>query len=204
MERATLDRAFEPFFTTKGIGQGTGLGLSVVHGIVNQLGGTVRVESQPGRGTRFELFFPLEAAPAKPSGSVDLPVPEAVRDIVALVVEDDPLVRRMVSRSLEEAGYRTLEAENGQSALDLIRRGEGRLDLVVTDIGMPVLNGLELATVLERERPELAVMFISGYGDEVIVRESSRNGVRPVLRKPFSPDELVRHVGDLLRAQRAV
>ncbi len=204
MERATLERAFEPFFTTKGIGQGTGLGLSVVHGIVNQLGGTVRVESHPGRGTRFELFFPLEAAPAKPSGSVDPPVPEAVRDIVALVVEDDPLVRRMVSRSLEEAGYRTLEAENGQSALDLIRRGEGRLDLVVTDIGMPVLNGLELATVLERERPELAVMFISGYGDEVIVRESSRNGVRPVLRKPFSPDELVRHVGDLLRAQRAV
>ena len=125
MDRATAQRAFEPFFSTKDIGQGTGLGLSVVHGIVSQTGGSIRVETEPGRGARFELCFPVDTAPAESTGSGEKAILAPPPGVVALVVEDDALVRRMSARALEEAGYSTLEAEDGQAALEQIRRGLG-------------------------------------------------------------------------------
>jgi two-component system, cell cycle sensor histidine kinase and response regulator CckA len=195
IEPGTLERIFEPFFTTKEVGQGTGLGLPVVHGIVSQLGGHIRVETAPGQGTKFQLYFPVAHASriVDPAEAVP-PVPRA-DGTVALVVEDDAEVRAMAARALREVGYRVLEAENGRAALDMVRRHAGRLDLVVTDVGMPEMDGYELARLLSVERPSLPVVFMSGYGAE----DSQGQGPGTdyaFLRKPVSPDALVRAAGE--------
>jgi PAS domain S-box-containing protein len=190
MDRATMQRAFEPFFTTKGVGEGTGLGLSVVHGIVNQSGGTIRVESELGKGTTFTLYLPVSSAGRVSEPPVDTGATAREHGRAALVVEDDPVVRGMAARGLREAGYAVLEAVNGREALDLIRARSGRLDVVVTDIGMPEMDGHDLARWLSEERPELPIVFMSGYGDP--------EPTVPFLQKPFAPDALVRRVGEVL------
>ena len=190
MDRATLQRAFEPFFTTKAVGQGTGLGLSVVHGIVNQSGGTVRVESELGKGTTFTLYLPISSVGRGPEQPWDTGTVAMEHGRVALVIEDDPVVRGMAARGLREAGYDVLEAVNGREAMELIQAHTGRLDVVVTDIGMPEMDGYDVARRLSEERPDLPIVFMSGYGDpEPRV---------PFLQKPFSPDVLVRRVGEVL------
>jgi PAS domain S-box-containing protein len=192
MDTRTLAQAFEPFFTTKEVGQGTGLGLSVVHGIVSQSGGHIRVESEPDKGSTFKLYFPIASAggvtEALPAGRA-LP---ADHGRVALLVEDDSLVRGMAARGLAEAGYTILQAENGRAALELIQSHSGRLDIVITDIGMPEMDGYELAKRLREERPDLPVLFMSGYGDA--------EDAAPLLRKPFAPDALVHKADEVLSA----
>jgi two-component system cell cycle sensor histidine kinase/response regulator CckA len=190
MDRATLRRAFEPFFTTKAVGQGTGLGLSVVHGIVNQTGGSIRVESEPGKGTAFTLYLPVSSAGRASEQPADTGAMAMEHGRVALVVEDDPVVRSMAARGLRDAGYTVFEAVHGREALELIRAHTGRLDVVVTDIGMPEMSGYDLARCLSEERPGIPIVLMSGYGDpepEV-----------PFLQKPFPPDVLVRKVGEIL------
>jgi CheY-like chemotaxis protein len=190
MDQATLQRAFEPFFTTKPVGEGSGLGLSVVHGIVNQTGGYIRVDSEPGKGATFELYFPLASAGrTADAAAASEPVP-AGAGRVALVVEDDALVRSMAVRGLLEAGYTPLEAADGRAALQMVRSHKGRIDVVITDIGMPEFDGYELAKRLHAERPDLPVVFMSGYGDT--------DPVGPFLQKPFAPDALVRMVAEVL------
>jgi PAS domain S-box-containing protein len=195
MDPDTLRRAFEPFFTTKEVGQGTGLGLSVVHGIVTQSGGQIHAESAPGAGTTFVLRFPLSGASAP---SQEAPgagrAPEA--GAAVLVVEDDEVVRRMTARALSEAGYTTLEAEDGRAALDLIAAGD-RPDRVVSDLGMPRMDGSELARRLRADLPDLPVLLISGHVHEA---PGSDGDQWPLLRKPFPPEELVRRVSELLAA----
>jgi two-component system cell cycle sensor histidine kinase/response regulator CckA len=190
MDRATLQRAFEPFFTTKAVGQGTGLGLSVVHGIVNQTGGSIRVESEPGKGTAFTLYLPVSSARRGSEQPADTGTMAVEHGRVALVVEDDPVVRSMAMRGLREAGYTVLDAVHGREALELIRTRTGRLDVVVTDIGMPEMDGYDLARCLSEERPEVPIVFMSGYGDP--------EPKVPFLQKPFPPDVLVRKVGEVL------
>jgi two-component system, cell cycle sensor histidine kinase and response regulator CckA len=190
MDRATLQRAFEPFFTTKAVGQGTGLGLSVVHGIVNQTGGSIRVESEPGKGTTFTLYLPASSAGRESEQPADTGAMAMEHGRVALVVEDDPVVRSMAARGLRDAGYTVFEAVHGREALELIRAHSGRLDVVVADIGMPEMSGYDLARCLSEERPDIPIVLMSGYGDpepEV-----------PFLQKPFPPDVLVRKVGEML------
>jgi len=185
-----LKDIFNPFFTTKSPGQGTGLGLSVVHGIVNQTGGSIRVESEPGKGTAFTLYLPVSSAGRGSEQPADTGTMAVEHGRVALVVEDDPVVRSMAVRGLREAGYVVLDAVHGREALELIRTHTGRVDVVVTDIGMPEMDGYDLARCLSEERPEVPIVFMSGYGDpepEV-----------PFLQKPFPPDVLVRKVGEVL------
>jgi len=202
MDQATLARVFEPFFTTKGVGQGTGLGLSVVHGIVSQTGGHIQVDTAPGEGATFKLYFPAAPRDQITEGSrASEPVPPPPGS-VALVVEDDAPVRAMATRALTEVGYRVLEAENGRAALALVRRHRERLDLVVTDVGMPDLDGYELVRCLDAERPGLRVVFMSGYGDRDHRERSLPGPPRPFLQKPFSPDALVRAVGEVLSGKR--
>jgi len=202
MDQATLARVFEPFFTTKGVGQGTGLGLSVVHGIVSQTGGHIQVDTAPGEGATFKLYFPAAPRDQIAEGSrASEPVPPPPGS-VALVVEDDASVRAMATRALTEVGYRVLEAENGRAALALVRRHRERLDLVVTDVGMPDLDGYELVRCLDAERPGLRVVFMSGYGDRDHRERSLPGPPRPFLQKPFSPDALVRAVGEVLSGKR--
>jgi CheY-like chemotaxis protein len=190
MDAATLRQAFEPFFTTKGVGQGTGLGLSVVDGIVSQSGGFVRVTSTPGQGATFSLYFPLAAAPSAPAEVKRRTPPPSADGRSVLVVEDEPTVRTMAARTLEDAGYRVYQATHGREALDLIEKTNGQVDLVVTDLGMPEMDGHELARRLRATRPRMPVLYMSGYGDAGVVT--------PFLQKPFSPDDLVDRVAAVL------
>jgi CheY-like chemotaxis protein len=190
MDSETLRQAFEPFFTTKGVGQGTGLGLSVVDGIVSQSGGHVRVDSAPGMGATFSLYFPLAVVPAAPAGPKRRAPRPAADGRRVLVVEDEPTVRTMAVRTLEEAGYRVSQANDGSEALNLIDGPDGKVDLVVTDLGMPEVDGHELGRRLRGVRPGLPVLYMSGYGDA--------GTVTPFLQKPFSPDDLVDRVAAML------
>jgi two-component system, cell cycle sensor histidine kinase and response regulator CckA len=193
--------AFEPFFTTKGVGKGTGLGLSTVYGIVKQSGGYVWVYSEPGMGTAFKIYLPL--APTRESVAPPQEPPAARGSETLLVVEDEANVRDMAARVLEAQGYRVLQAGDGAEALELIGRYDGQVDLVLTDVAMPVLNGRQLAARLAELRPGLPVLFTSGYTDDDIVRRGLLESGRPFLQKPFSPDALAQRVRALLDTARS-
>ena len=190
MDSATLERIYEPFFTTKDAGAGTGLGLATVYGIVIQSGGTIHAESTPGRGSRFEVRFPV----------VDgLPDEVAIRDPAphgggetVLVVEDEAAVRSFVARVLSREGYRVLEAAGPREALALAER-EPRIDALLTDIVMPNGTGTALAGELRSRRPALPVAFMSGYTEERVVEDAARYGDE-FLAKPFTSEALLRTV----------
>jgi PAS domain S-box-containing protein len=211
MEPATLRRVFEPFFTTKPVGQGTGLGLSTVYGIVRQSGGYISAESSPGAGATFIIHLPRAPAPplagatphaARPSGA-HTGVPSPTRRGTALVVEDEPSVRDMVARVLADQGYDVVQASNGADALDLVDRLslDGVLRLVVTDLAMPVMGGRELARRLAERRPDpVPLLFISGYTDDDLVRQNLLDRGQQFLPKPFSPDALAARVKRLVES----
>jgi PAS domain S-box-containing protein len=203
MDRPTLRRIFEPFFTTKEVGQGTGLGLSTVYGIVKQSGGFIWVYSEPGLGTTFKLYFPLV------SHSLELRLPETPAaggrsDEVVLVVEDEEMVRGIMARTLRDCGYSVLEAGNGREALDLIETQEGRVSLIVADVVMPDMGGRVMASQLAQRWPEVPVLFTSGYtGLDVVSRGLLEEG-REFIQKPLAPEALVRKVRELMDARSAV
>jgi two-component system, cell cycle sensor histidine kinase and response regulator CckA len=197
MDRDTLAHAFEPFFTTKSVGQGTGLGLSTVYGIIKQSDGYVWAYSEPGQGTTFKIYLPVEEA------DVSTPTPEqahepATSGEVIMVVEDEESVRTMTGRLLASEGYGVLEVANGREALALVASGSTRIDLVITDVAMPVLNGRELADRLRQIRPGLPVLFMSGYTDDEMVRRGLIDPDHPFLSKPFTPEVLATKVRSLL------
>jgi two-component system cell cycle sensor histidine kinase/response regulator CckA len=198
MDRATLGHIFEPFFTTKGVGQGTGLGLSTVYGIVKQSDGYVWATSEPGSGTIFKIYLPLTAeemdAP-RPSGAVRL----AATGELILVVEDEEMVRRMAARALTEGGYRVLEAGSAREALDLLANATGPCKLVLMDVVMPGMGGRELASRIEDLWPGIPVLFISGYTDGEILSRGLLEPDSAFLAKPFTADALVRAVRDRLQ-----
>jgi signal transduction histidine kinase/CheY-like chemotaxis protein len=194
-------RIFEPFFTTKEKGRGTGLGLATVYGIVKQSGGAVIVESEPGRGTRFRIPLPEasrqvtvpEGAKAQPRG----PGRGRGRETI-LLVEDEEVVRSLVSEVLRAHGYEVLEAADGEEALERVRQREGPLHLVVTDLVMPRVSGGELARTLRRDHAGLKVLLVSGYSDREVDPESLAGPGSAFLQKPFSPADLTRKVRELL------
>ena len=195
-------RIFEPFFTTKPVGQGTGLGLSTVYGIVTQNEGFVRVESEPGAGARFEVFLPLtraEAAPPRPgpeTGREALDGPERI-----LVVEDEALVRELVVAVLRDYGYEVEAAVDGADALRRLEEAAPP-DLLVTDVVLPAIDGKELAAQIGERWAGLPVLFMSGYGEAVISRHGLLDDHIELLQKPFAPEELVGRVRELLDAKR--
>ncbi len=199
MDATTKARIFEPFFTTKAIGKGTGLGLSMVYGTVKQSGGFIYVDSEVGRGTTFRMFFP--PAPIR-TDEHDTPVPTDIRpatdDVAAtlLVVEDEPSVRRFVASSLESEPYRLLLAESAEDAM-AISETHQEIDLLLTDVIMPGKSGIELASILVSEHPELLVIVMSGYSDEALEQRGLRHDAG-MLHKPFTPRELRQRVRDAL------
>jgi nitrogen-specific signal transduction histidine kinase/CheY-like chemotaxis protein len=200
MDAATRGRIFEPFFTTKEIGKGTGLGLATVHGIVEQSGGRIEVESEVGRGTVFRISFPTAAGTPRPADPPDPPAPHGGSESI-LLVEDEATVRELASRILRGAGYRVLAAANADEALTLSERAGSVVDLLLTDVVMPGMSGRELAEELARRRSFRAVIFMSGYTvDPLIVgvRASTEAGF---LAKPFTPDDLLRIVREALDAR---
>ena len=193
-----LASAFEPFFTTKPTGQGTGLGLATVYGIVKEAGGTVAVESAPGRGTTFTVFLPACAPEPGLPDTAPEPRPARGEGETVLVVDDEHSVRRVARRVLEDRGFRVLEAGGAAEALDRIREG-APVHLVLTDVSMPKVSGTELASAIGALRPELPVLLMSGYSDA----QRSPGLAKDVLQKPFTAGSLVAFVHARLRAAPA-
>jgi PAS domain S-box-containing protein len=205
IDAQTQARIFEPFFTTKGEGKGTGLGLSTVYGIVRQSGGHIMVESALREGTRFRIYLPptavteLKVEDETPSMQIEiLSGTETV-----LVVEDEPALRRLISVSLEKRGYTVLAAEDGTEAIRILENNPGEIDLVVSDIMMPKLNGLELREKTILLRPKMRFLFISGYAEDTIGRTAHLPQDAGYLEKPFLPIELARKVRALLNESDA-
>jgi two-component system cell cycle sensor histidine kinase/response regulator CckA len=193
MDAKTRDRVFEPFFTTKE--QGTGLGLSTVYGIVKQAGGAIRLWSEKGVGTSLDVFFPRVEEQADVEAAVEPFVAAEGRETV-LVVEDEEAVRRLIRTALELNGYRVLIAPDGVEALKLISSQTGPLDLVITDLAMPGMNGTELARKVKERLPAIEVLYISGYAEEL--RQSGEIDEAHFLQKPFTPKALSRKVREML------
>ncbi|HET7469013.1 MAG TPA: MASE1 domain-containing protein [Gemmatimonadales bacterium] len=193
MDQATLARAFEPFFTTKGVGQGTGLGLATVYGIVKQSDGYVWADSQPGHGTTIRVYLPVTAVAPEPRSEPASQRPVARGELV-LVVEDEAQVRTVAARALTEAGYRVMVAETGERALEMARQNGNRPALALVDVVMPGLSGSEVAAELARIFPDTRVLFTSGYTDGEILRRGLLQPGAAFLEKPFSPDALIRAV----------
>ena len=199
MAPATASRAFEPFFTTKPTGEGTGLGLATVYGIVKQSGGYIWLYSEPGQGATFRIYLPVVTG--HPAGEPRRDsVPLAVEGETVLLVEDEPSVRTILSRVLRQQGYRVLEAPQGRAALELAADPGTRIDLVVADVVMPELGGRELAARLVELRGDLPILFISGYTGHDVVERGLIERDWPFLAKPVAPDALARKVRELLDA----
>lgn len=201
MDEETLAHIFEPFYTTKEVGKGTGLGLATVYGIVKQSGGHIRVASKPDRGTTFSIYFPLlsenEAAENQNSPAGDLPSGSET----VLLVEDEQMVRQLICRILESSGYKIIEAADGQEALSICRAQNLKVDLLITDVVMPEMSGHELAKKLIEDYPEMKIVYMSGYTNDIVTRHGITKDRANFIQKPFSPEELTRKVHQLLNKQ---
>jgi signal transduction histidine kinase/ActR/RegA family two-component response regulator len=207
MDRETVSKIFDPFFTTKPVGKGTGLGLATVHGIVTQNKGSIWVYSERGRGTTFKIYFPIVGVQAdvQPTPKAKVPELELKRPTeTILIVEDDPSTRKVTQRVLAKAGYMTLEATNGDDALELIENYSGRIDLVLTDLMMPGVGGIELASRLATLKPDLPVIFMSGYAEHTTLDRNVIDANRPFIEKPFTAAGLLALVRSELGAGAVV
>ena len=196
-----LGRIFEPFFSTKAVGSGTGLGLSTVYGIVKQTGGFVLVDSARGAGTRFSIYLPRHSSPGGDLERPDDGEAGIPRDLTGsgtiVLVEDDDAVRMFGARALRNKGYRVVEAKSGEIALDLIRRTEGPIDLLITDVVMPQMDGPRLVREVRALDPAIKVIFMSGYAEEAFRQRLDRDRDIDFLAKPFTLRELAAKVKEV-------
>jgi CheY-like chemotaxis protein len=200
MDASTMQHIFEPFFTTKEVGRGTGLGLATVYGIVKQHDGWVEVNSEPGVGSAFDVFFPATQTMAVASGEATVAPATVSRGTETIfVVEDEPVLREMARGILENCGYRIVEAGSGREALEVWRAYAGEIDLLLTDMVMPEgISGVELAVQLLASRPGLKIIFTSGYtADEVNSEVLAKTRAR-FLQKPYAHSELAKTIRDCL------
>jgi len=203
MDKETQAHIFEPFFTTKPEGQGTGLGLATVYGIVQQCGGATSVYSEPGRGTTFKLYFPRSKASSSPgTPRAGLSPTAAVTPSGAetvLLVEDDESLRRLAGAILKKQGYRVIEASSGVEALDICRRRSGDIDLVLSDLVMPEMTGQQLTSELRRIYPEMKVVLMSGYAERTMVNQIAADPDIQLVSKPFTTNTLTTALDKALR-----
>lgn len=189
---------FEPFYTTKERGRGTGLGLSTAYGIVKQHGGEISVQSEEGRGSTFTIYLPQTAEAAAQAAGETAPAPLPQGSETVLVVEDEEGVRKLVRSVLELNGYRVLEADSGETAMEISAAHDEKIDLLVTDVVMPKMSGRELADALSLLRPDLKVLFLSGYADRAIIEHGILDAGAAFMQKPFTPQDLARKVREVL------
>ncbi|HWU55731.1 MAG TPA: ATP-binding protein [Rhizomicrobium sp.] len=201
MSKEIQSKIFDPFFTTKPVGQGTGLGLATVYGIVKQSGGFITVESEVGKGTRFYIYLPrrkVEAADAQPVEAA----PPVARDVTGqdtiLLVEDEEAVRSFAARALRMRGYNVLEAGGGEEALDIVKREGDKIDLVITDVVMPNMDGPTMVRHVKQLKPDLEVIFMSGYAEEAFRRNDQTSENIHFLPKPFGLKQLAAKVKEVL------
>ncbi|WP_052730161.1 hybrid sensor histidine kinase/response regulator [Sphingomonas sp. SRS2] len=195
-----LDKVFEPFFTTKPIGQGTGLGLSMVYGFAQQNGGHVTIDSAPERGTAVSIYLPAAERPGVEEHRATRAVPEGDGQCV-LVVEDDPSVRLLIRDVLEEVGYAAIEASDGASALPILA-SDRTIDLMISDVGLPGMNGRQLADTARISRPGLPILFVTGYAENAAIRADFLGENMSMITKPFSLDDLGQKIGEILGGTR--
>jgi PAS domain S-box-containing protein len=197
MDATTQEHIFEPFFTTKEQGKGTGLGLATVYAVAKQAGGFVGVESAPGEGASFTVFLPaIDAPPTRIEAESPGGLPRGTETV--LLVEDATAVRSVIRQVLERLGYAVLDAADGQLALEVAARHHGPIDLVITDIVMPALGGREMAERLRKVRPEIRILYTSGYTDDAIVRSGVLDAQFVFMQKPFTPETLAAKVREAL------
>ncbi|MCZ4342900.1 response regulator [Sphingomonadaceae bacterium G21617-S1] len=195
-----LDKVFEPFFTTKPLGQGTGLGLSMVYGFAQQNGGHVTVDSTPGKGTAVCIYLPA-AARADIVTSQSLPTAPQGAGQRVLVVEDDPAVRLLIRDVLEEVGYAAIEACDGQAAIPILE-SDMIIDLMISDVGLPGMNGRQLADTARLHRPDLPILFVTGYAENAAIRSGFLGANMAMITKPFSLDDLGQKIDAILAPER--
>jgi PAS domain S-box-containing protein len=198
MDRETQARIFEPFFTTKEKGKGTGLGLSTVYGIIKQSGGYVFVQSEVGRGSVFTIYLPRVEEMSEPHGSAPSPPNAARGSETVLLVEDEESVRQLVRETLATQGYRVLEAQNGEAGLAIAANNRDTIHLVITDVVMPGMSGHELAQQLVAARPEIKVLYLSGYTEDAFGEAGAAAASKAFLQKPFTLHSLSRKVREIL------
>jgi len=199
MSPAVVAKAFEPFFTTKPLGMGTGLGLSMIYGFIRQSGGQAKIYSEVGKGSTVRLYLPqdttrhVEQVPLQP-----LEMPRASEGQTVLVVDDEPTVRHLVAEILEELGYTALEAGDGASGLRILESST-RIDLLVTDVGLPGgMNGRQMADYSRSSRPDLKVLFITGYAENAVIGSGNLDANMHVMTKPFSVEGLAVRIKSLI------
>jgi signal transduction histidine kinase/CheY-like chemotaxis protein len=197
MDVATQARIFEPFFTTKEVGQGTGLGLAAVYGIIKQSGGFIDVASEIGHGTTFKVYLPRAAAPT-PRSKPPAQIGRLEGTETILVVEDDPYLRTLMRATFAGSRHTVLEAESGARALEIAAEYPATIDLLVTDVVMPGLSGRDVAEQLRVHRPGLKVLYMSGYTDDLVVRHGVMKAEDNFLQKPFRPLSLTQKVRQVL------
>ncbi|MEI6245321.1 MAG: response regulator, partial [Acidobacteriota bacterium] len=197
MSPDVLAHIFEPFFTTKGAGKGTGLGLAVVLGLVEQNGGHIHVDTVPQRGTEFTVALPVVDAVLSVVAEVRGNAPRGGGEMI-LVVEDEEPVRRLAVIALASAGYRVLEASDGRMAIEVFDQHRGQIDLVITDVVMPHLGGRELVTALQAKQPGLRVIYTSGYADDAVLRHGISRAEVDCLAKPYTPGVLLQKARDVI------
>jgi CheY-like chemotaxis protein len=203
MDAATVDRALEPFFTTKPVGQGTGLGLSTVHGIVQKAGGHLRIYSEPGIGTTITVELPAEEREVALDEAA--PAPASVTDVrggTVLVVEDDDALRDVTRRVLERNGYDVLSASNGPDAIVIAREHPGDIDLLLTDVILPDLTGKDTADRVLAIRPGLPVVYMSGYAEPLLASRGTLDAGIVLVHKPFSEHDLMAHIAQAMHVRR--
>src|SRR5439155_13457741 len=191
-------RIFEPFFTTKERGKGTGLGLSTVYGIVQQSGGSVWVYSEPGMGTTFKIYLPALLEGAEPEAAAPIIAERDAGSATVLLVEDEPAVRRVAQQILILAGYKVLEADGADSARRLCREHPGAIEVLLTDVIMPKVNGPQLAEELQSLHPAMKVIYMSGYTDEAITQHGVLAKDIAFLEKPFTPKSLSAKISEVI------
>jgi CheY-like chemotaxis protein len=200
MTPEVIAKAFDPFFTTKPIGAGTGLGLSMIYGFARQTGGQVRIYSEVGEGTTMCLYLPRHEGEGEVGAELKRaadPRPGGEGEVV-LVIDDEPMIRMLIVEVLEEAGYQALEAHDGPSGLKILR-SDARIDLLITDVGLPGgLNGRQVADAARLARPDLKIMFITGYAENAVVGNGQLDKGMAVMTKPFAIDDLARRIRDMI------
>jgi two-component system cell cycle sensor histidine kinase/response regulator CckA len=202
MSKDIQSKIFDPFFTTKPVGQGTGLGLATVYGIVKQSGGFITVDSEVGAGAAFKIYLPRQRVDA--SVPAEVVAPAAPRDVTGqdtiLLVEDEEAVRSFAARALRMRGYNVLEASGGEEALEIVKSGEAEIHLLITDVVMPNMDGPTLVRHVKELKPGLAVIFMSGYAEEAFRRNDEKAEDIHFLPKPFGLKQLAAKVKDVLAA----
>ena len=200
MDQDTLEHIFEPFFSTKEQDQGTGLGLATVHGIVSQHHGHIEVSSNLGEGTIFTIYLPRIMEPEKAIQDLPQELPQGQGTI--LLAEDEKLLREVVAKALQAYGFQVLAAQDGREGLEIGREFLEPIDLLLTDVVMPGMNGPELAAQLRKLHPEMRVIFMSGHVEDALLRHNILDGKTPFIQKPCRPLNLIRKVQEVLKSSK--